>query len=143
MLCGCNKPEGFPQYAGDKVKHKKVKWINDYRLDHISKLREHCSILCVPCGRAKTNRRVQIANSLSPGAAVAANSTATTVAMPARTTAQQTPTQNGSASSKTINAGINAATTTHTLMSPPANVSQQTAATSTSSSALLPPPVVA
>lgn len=73
MRCGATKPEGLPQnqnilispsYPGGQpqikqIKHKKVKWINEYRIDHITKLREHCSMLCVPCGRAKTtiNRR--------------------------------------------------------------------------------------
>ncbi|XP_037934994.1 supporter of activation of yellow protein-like [Teleopsis dalmanni] len=68
MRCGATKPEGLPQVQqqtltspnGEKVKqvkHKKVKWINEYRIDHITKLREHCSMLCVPCGRAKTVKR--------------------------------------------------------------------------------------
>lgn len=71
MRCGATKPEGLPQQPnmispnGEKVKqikHKKVKWINEYRIDHITKLREHCSMLCVPCGRAKNVKRVQIAS---------------------------------------------------------------------------------
>ncbi|XP_004531131.1 supporter of activation of yellow protein [Ceratitis capitata] len=77
MRCGATKPEGLPQTNmispnGEKIKpikHKKVKWINEYRIDHITKLREHCSMLCVPCGRAKNVKRVQIA---SPAATVSA-----------------------------------------------------------------------
>uniref|UniRef100_A0A1A9ZKU2 PHD-type domain-containing protein n=1 Tax=Glossina pallidipes TaxID=7398 RepID=A0A1A9ZKU2_GLOPL len=76
MRCGATKPEGMPVTQqsvlmspnGEKlkqVKHKKVKWINEYRIDHITKLREHCSMLCVPCGRMKSNKRVQIATQLN------------------------------------------------------------------------------
>ncbi|XP_030381027.1 supporter of activation of yellow protein [Scaptodrosophila lebanonensis] len=69
MRCGANKPEGLPQTqmsssptsnSSEKVKpvkHKKVKWINEYRIDHITKLREHCAMLCVPCARSKPARR--------------------------------------------------------------------------------------
>ncbi|XP_030568706.1 supporter of activation of yellow protein [Drosophila novamexicana] len=76
MRCGATRPEGLPQASllspgggvgvgvgsgGEKcvkpVKHKKVKWINEYRIDHITKLREHCAMLCVPCARAKPTKR--------------------------------------------------------------------------------------
>ncbi|KAI8115406.1 Supporter of activation of yellow protein [Lucilia cuprina] len=64
MRCGATKPEGLPiiQPNGEKlkVKHRKLKWINEYRIDHVTKLREHCSMLCVPCGRAKHVKRVHI-----------------------------------------------------------------------------------
>lgn len=64
MRCGATKPEGLPiiQPNGEKlkVKHRKLKWINEYRIDHVTKFREHCSMLCVPCGRAKNVKRVQI-----------------------------------------------------------------------------------
>ncbi|EDW66393.2 uncharacterized protein Dvir_GJ15575 [Drosophila virilis] len=75
MRCGATRPEGLPQASllspggggvgvgsgGEKcvkpVKHKKVKWMNEYRIDHITKLREHCAMLCVPCARAKPTKR--------------------------------------------------------------------------------------
>ncbi|XP_075158597.1 PHD finger protein enhancer of yellow 3 [Haematobia irritans] len=57
MRCGVTKPEGYiPQ-----TKQKKVKWVNEYRVDHITKIKEHYSMLCIPCGRMKSSKRVQIA----------------------------------------------------------------------------------
>ncbi|XP_067635687.1 supporter of activation of yellow protein [Eurosta solidaginis] len=107
MRCGATKPEGLPQPTslnGEKIKpikHKKVKWIHEYRIDHITKLREHCSMLCVPCGRPKNMRRVQIA---SPGAS---NNT-TSLPSPPATTQQKQPVKSRSQSHQATAAATNA-----------------------------------
>lgn len=72
VRCGSSKPEGWfhsqqqliNAVNGENVKqarHKKVKWVNEYRVDHLTKVKEHISMLCVPCARMKPTRRVQIA----------------------------------------------------------------------------------
>lgn len=65
MRCGATKPEGLPmaqlQTNSKQSRHRRVKWVNEYRVDHITKIKEHWSMLCVPCGRMRTTKRVQIA----------------------------------------------------------------------------------
>ncbi|XP_058979847.1 supporter of activation of yellow protein [Musca domestica] len=85
MRCGATTPEGIPSYnqllnspSGDQGKqhrHKRLKWVNEYRVDPITKVKEHTSMLCVPCAKMKATKRNQasfhnISNglALSPGA---------------------------------------------------------------------------
>lgn len=62
MNCGASTPNGYGGSSKQPVRHKKVikvKWINDYSFDHITKLREHSVILCIQCGRNNnTNRKL-------------------------------------------------------------------------------------
>ncbi|XP_016949471.1 supporter of activation of yellow protein isoform X2 [Drosophila biarmipes] len=73
MRCGATRPEGLPQVAalsqasagpspnGDRSKalsrNKRLKWVHEYRLDHLTKLREHAAMYCVPCARTKPPNR--------------------------------------------------------------------------------------
>ncbi|XP_073831254.1 PHD finger protein enhancer of yellow 3 [Musca autumnalis] len=67
MRCGATTPEGIPSYhplmnspsgeQGKHSRHKRLKWVNEYRLDPITKMKEHTSMLCVPCARMKSSKR--------------------------------------------------------------------------------------
>ncbi|XP_039496863.1 supporter of activation of yellow protein [Drosophila santomea] len=72
MRCGATKPEGLPQVAavsqasggpspnGDRSKaarNKRLKWVHEYRIDHVTKVREHAAMFCVPCARTKPAKR--------------------------------------------------------------------------------------
>ncbi|XP_016976773.1 supporter of activation of yellow protein [Drosophila rhopaloa] len=73
MRCGATQPEGLPQVAaltqasggpsphGERSKalprSKRLKWVHEYRLDHLTKLREHAAMFCVPCARTKPAKR--------------------------------------------------------------------------------------
>ncbi|XP_061386007.1 supporter of activation of yellow protein [Musca vetustissima] len=69
MRCGSNTPEGIPSYHhiinspnGEQSKqnrHKRVKWVNEYRMDPVTKVKEHTSMLCVPCAKMKSAKRNQ------------------------------------------------------------------------------------
>ncbi|XP_059222328.1 supporter of activation of yellow protein-like [Stomoxys calcitrans] len=69
MRCGATTPEGLSHMhqlintaQGEHVKQtkqKKAKWVNEYRLDHLTKIKEHCSMLCIPCGKMKNSKRAQ------------------------------------------------------------------------------------
>ncbi|XP_017066926.1 supporter of activation of yellow protein isoform X2 [Drosophila eugracilis] len=77
MRCGATRPEGLPQVAalsqtsggpspnGDRSKAltrgKRLKWVHEYRLDHLTKLREHAAMFCVPCARTKPVKRQPVA----------------------------------------------------------------------------------
>lgn len=66
MNCGASTPNGYGGLSNKQaVRHKKVKWINDYSFDHITKLREHSVILCVQCGRNNNNTSRKLYNNNS------------------------------------------------------------------------------
>lgn len=69
MNCGSSTPLGVGINSNNVSKHKKVKWINDYSYDHITKLREHSVILCIQCGRNNHNSRKINNNLFGIGAA--------------------------------------------------------------------------
>ncbi|XP_017055408.2 LOW QUALITY PROTEIN: supporter of activation of yellow protein [Drosophila ficusphila] len=95
MRCGATRPEGLPQMAalsggpspnGERSKtsprSKRLKWVHEYRLDHLTKLREHAAMFCVPCARTKPAKRqpsasVAAAATVVPPAAEALMSTST------------------------------------------------------------------
>ncbi|XP_036345028.1 supporter of activation of yellow protein-like [Rhagoletis pomonella] len=145
MRCGATKPEGLPQQQtqispnGEKVKqikHKKVKWINEYRIDHITKLREHCSMLCVPCGRAKGAKRVQIASPCVSGTTATA---ASNLPSPPATAQQKQPAKTLSQNQTTTNAAAEAANASVGAASKAA-ASAASAMNKTSAAGTLPPP---
>ncbi|XP_017034701.1 supporter of activation of yellow protein isoform X1 [Drosophila kikkawai] len=98
MRCGATRPEGLPQVAalamaaspnGERSKlprGKRLKWVHEYRIDHVTKLREHAAMFCVPCARTKPAKR-------QPAASISSVS----VSLPTSATASplQSPTTNG------------------------------------------------
>ncbi|EDV44540.2 uncharacterized protein Dana_GF20276, isoform A [Drosophila ananassae] len=61
MRCGATRPEGLSQVAspnGERGKNsprgKRAKWVHEYRIDHVTKLREHAAMFCAPCARTKS-----------------------------------------------------------------------------------------
>ncbi|XP_037820221.1 supporter of activation of yellow protein isoform X2 [Lucilia sericata] len=154
MRCGATKPEGLPiiQPNGEKlkVKHRKLKWINEYRIDHVTKLREHCSMLCVPCGRAKHVKRVHInthnnttntyitspgssSSALSPSSQPAQSPTTTTTAT-TTTLPQISPNDNGGSSSSTTTTTENSNVVTTQMSNTNTILTNTTSITSSSSS---------
>ncbi|KAH8421455.1 hypothetical protein KR009_008309 [Drosophila setifemur] len=69
MRCGATQPEGLPQAAGLALsspnsersraspRGKQAKWVHEYRIDHVTKLREHAAMFCAPCSRTKPVKR--------------------------------------------------------------------------------------
>lgn len=83
MRCGATKPEGLPQVAalsqasggpsanGDRSKaarNKRLKWVHEYRIDHVTKIREHAAMFCVPCARNKPAKRQSAAGAAGAAA---------------------------------------------------------------------------
>ncbi|XP_033171100.1 supporter of activation of yellow protein [Drosophila mauritiana] len=83
VRCGATKPEGLPQVAalsqasggpaanGDRSKaarNKRLKWVHEYRIDHVTKIREHAAMFCVPCARNKPAKRQSAAGAAGTAA---------------------------------------------------------------------------
>ncbi|XP_020803477.1 supporter of activation of yellow protein isoform X1 [Drosophila serrata] len=76
MRCGATRPEGLPQVAAlamaaspnaDRSKSprgKRLKWVHEYRIDHVTKLREHAAMFCVPCARTKPAKRQSVSTAV-------------------------------------------------------------------------------
>ncbi|KAH8298594.1 hypothetical protein KR018_003670 [Drosophila ironensis] len=102
LRCGATRPEGLPHLAalasaglspsGERAKGsagrvKRAQWLNEYRTDHVSKLREHAAMFCEPCSRLKPPSPQTVAasqeclsrdSSPSPAAASSASSSSST-----------------------------------------------------------------
>ncbi|KAH8287247.1 hypothetical protein KR054_004724 [Drosophila jambulina] len=105
MRCGATRPEGLPQVAafamaaspnGERSKlprGKRLKWVHEYRIDHVTKLREHAAMFCVPCARTKPAKRQPVAS------AVPATISSVSVSLPTSAAASPlqspSPTTNG------------------------------------------------
>ncbi|XP_055388643.1 putative mediator of RNA polymerase II transcription subunit 26 isoform X2 [Condylostylus longicornis] len=62
--CGATDPLGNPssqllspnpQVVVKKNQRRSTKWVNEYRTDHLTRLREHSNMLCIPCSKMKLN----------------------------------------------------------------------------------------
>ncbi|KAH8354819.1 hypothetical protein KR084_009129 [Drosophila pseudotakahashii] len=92
MRCGATRPEGQPQVAAAALspktaaalRSKRLKWVNEYQVDYLTKQREHAAMYCVPCARTKPAKRQQptVAPTAAAAAAAATVVTATAAVLP-------------------------------------------------------------
>ncbi|XP_016995199.2 supporter of activation of yellow protein [Drosophila takahashii] len=88
MRCGATRPEGQPQVAAAlspktaaASRSKRLKWVNEYQVDYLTKQREHAAMYCVPCARTKPAAKRQQTNVIA-AAAAATVVTATATVLP-------------------------------------------------------------
>ncbi|KAH8235634.1 hypothetical protein KR032_004523 [Drosophila birchii] len=144
MRCGATRPEGLPQVAAFAMatspnsersklpRGKRLKWVHEYRTDHVTKLREHAAMFCVPCARTKPAKRQPLAS------AVPATISSVSVSLPSSAAASPlqspSPTTNGGQALSTGSAALSPKTTISSLTTPSLETTSTSTATTTGAS---------